>query len=327
MSPDHSFKLNSGYSIPAVGLGTWQSKPNEVREAVECALRSGYRHIDAAAVYGNEKEVGDGIKASGIPRADIFVTGKLWNTHHKAEDVERQVDISLADLQMNYLDLFLIHWPVSFQRTTDEERFPVNQTTEQIDVIDVPIKETWKAMEQLVRIGKVKSIGVSNFTKEKIEELWKFAEIKPAVNQIEAHAYLQQPALLKWCQENDILVAAYSPLGNNIYNLPRAVDDATVISLAGDLGKEPAQLLISWAVQRGTVVVPKSVTPSRIRDNLKVFELPQDVFEKINALDRNHRYNFPARLGVDIFGEASPEQLKKAVEDWKVLQKTQKAAK
>lgn len=319
MASHRSFKLNSGYTIPAIGLGTWQSGANEVKEAVVAALKIGYRHIDAAAVYGNEAEVGEGIKASGVDRKAIFVTGKLWNTDHKPEDVESALDTSLKDLQTNYLDLFLIHWPVAFPKST--ERFPVDPFTEQISVIDVPIADTWRAMEALVAKGKVRSIGVSNFTQKKIETLLKSAIIPPAVNQIEAHAYLQQPELLKWSHEKGIVVAAYSPLGNNIYNLPRAVDDETVIGLAKQLGKEPAQLLISWAVQRGTVVLPKSVTESRIRDNFQDFELPKEVFDKITALDKRTRYNFPARLGVDIFDEVGPESLKKSVEDWKALQR------
>ncbi|KAI1858410.1 hypothetical protein JX265_004970 [Neoarthrinium moseri] len=306
-----SFKLNSGYSIPAVGLGTKfkQSKPNEVKNAVATALAAGYRHIDAAACYDNEEEVGAGMKESGVSRSDIFVTGKLWNTHHKPEDVERHIDTTLRDLQTDYLDLYLIHFPVSFQRTNDTERFPVNPATEEIHVIDVPIIETWKAMEALVKKGKVRSIGVSNFTRQKIEDLWEKAEIKPSVNQIEAHPYLQQPELLKWCKEKAC----------------SADDDAAIKEIAASLGKPVVTVLLSWAVQRGTVVLTKSVTPARIKANFEVFELPQEAFQKINALDRAHRYNFPIRLGVDIFGESSPEALRKGVEDWKAAQRKLKS--
>ncbi|KAI3394101.1 hypothetical protein diail_3225 [Diaporthe ilicicola] len=317
MTLAESFKFNDGLTVPAVGLGTWQSKPNEVKNAVELALKSGYRHVDAASVYDNEKEVGEGIKASGVPRKDIFLTSKLWNTHHKAEDVERAVDTSLADLQTDYLDLYLIHWPVSFRLINDNERFPIDEQTFGVDVIDVPIIETWKAMEALVKKGKIRTIGVSNFSIAKINEIWDAAEIKPAVNQVELHPYFAQPELVKWCQDKGIVVEAYSPLGNNIYGLPMAIENPAVIQLAEKLGKTPAQVVLSWIVQRGVVVLTKSVTPSRIKSNLEVFELPADAFEKVNSLDRNHRYNLPARLGVDIFGDAKPEVLEKAVAEFR----------
>ncbi|EGY19449.1 Aldehyde reductase 1 like protein [Verticillium longisporum] len=324
MSSGRSFKLNSGHSIPAVGLGTWQSGPNEVARAVEHALRHGYRHIDAAAVYDNEEEVGAGIKASGVPREEIFLTSKLWNTHHKAEDVEEALDQSLADLGTDYVDLYLIHWPVSFSKPAEKkQRFPL-AADGGVDVIDVPASETWKAMEALVKKGKIRSIGVSNFSRARIEDLLKTAEIKPAVNQIEAHPYLQQPELLEWSKQQDILITAYSPSGNNIYNLPKALDDPEVAAIAKEVGRQPAQVLIQWAVQRGTVVLPKSVTPSRIEENFQDFELPAAALERINKLDKNHRYNMPARLGVDVFGEHDEAFLKKARADWIAAQKAAK---
>jgi L-glyceraldehyde reductase len=326
MSSGRTFKLNSGYTIPAVGLGTWQSGPNEVARAVEFALKHGYRHIDAAATYDNEAEVGAGIKASGVPRQDFFLTSKLWNTHHAGPDVEEAVDQSLKDLGTDYLDLYLIHWPVSFKKgKTHNERFPIDPRDEGVYVVDVPIKETWQAMEALVKKGKLRSIGISNFNKEKTEEILAFAEIKPAVNQIEAHPFLQQPEFLEWNKQQGILITAYSPSGNNIYNLPKAIDDATVIEVANSLGKTPAQVLIQWAVQRGTVVLPKSVTPSRIAENFEDFEVPQDAMEKIDKLDKNHRYNMPARLGVNVFGEHTEEFLNKSRNDWIAKQRELKA--
>ncbi|KAF2098092.1 aldehyde reductase [Rhizodiscina lignyota] len=327
MSTGRTFKLNSGYSIPAVGLGTWQSKPNEVAKAVETALRAGYRHIDGAAAYENEDEVGRGILASGVPRKDIFITSKLWNTHHAAADVEEGLDNTLKELQTDYVDLYLIHWPVSFQKASFKDRFPISPVDGGVHVTDVSASETWRAMEALVRKGKIRSIGVSNFTRERIEELHKTAEIKVACNQIEAHPYFQQPEFTKWMQDQGIVVAAYSPLGNNIYNFPRGVDDPVVIGIAKELGKEPAQVLIQWAVQRGTVVLPKSVTPARIEANFQDFELPEDAFEKITALDRKKRYNMPIRLGVNVFGEHDEATLKKARADWIEGQKKIKAQK
>ncbi|KAF9894712.1 hypothetical protein FE257_006602 [Aspergillus nanangensis] len=306
--------------MPVVGLGTWQSKPHEVENAVAAALKSGYRHIDAASVYGNEREVGNGIKAAGVPRGEIFLTSKLWNTDHDPENVEAAVDRSLSDLQTDYLDLYLIHWPVAFRHSTSTNQ-PVDEKTGLIDVVDVPARDTWRAMEDLVAKGKVRSIGVSNFTRGKIEDLLQTAKIPPAVNQIEAHPYLQQRDLLEWSKEKGIVVTGYSPLGNNIYNIPRAVDDPLVVETAAAIGKTPAQVLISWAVQRGTVVLPKSVTPERITSNFQDFILPEEAFQAIQSLERHQRMNFPARLGVDIFEEVGEESAKRSAVEWAEQQK------
>lgn len=218
-------------------------------------------------------------------------------------------------------DFSKIHWPVSFKKSPDGNRFPISPEDGGVHVIDVPAGDTWKAMEALVKKGKLRSIGLSNFTRERIEDLMKTADIRPAVNQLEVHPYFQQQELLDWHKKEGIILSAYSPLGNNIYNLPRGVDDPEVIKIAEQLGKEPAQVLIQWAVQRGTVVLPKSVTPSRIKTNFEDFELPKDAFNKINALDRNHRYNFPMRLGVNVFGEHDEATLKKGRADWIAAQK------
>ncbi|KAL2215490.1 aldo-keto reductase [Thermoascus aurantiacus ATCC 26904] len=315
MSLGRKFKLNSGYEIPAIGLGTWLSKPHEVEDAVAHALRVGYRHIDTAAVYQNEAEVGAGWKKSGVPREEIFITSKLWNTHHHPDHVEEALNKTLKDLQTDYLDLYLVHWPVSFEYSS-ETLFPVDPVTKRYRLANVPIADTWAALEKQVRAGKIRSIGISNFTIEQTQELLKTATIPPAVNQIEAHPWLQQPELMKFMKEKNILVVAYSPLGNNIYGLPRVVDDPTIHEIAKKLGKDPAAVLISWAVQRGTAVLPKSVTPSRIESNLQDFIIPDEEFEALNKLDRHYRFNFPVRWGVDIFGEVGQEEVERRAEEY-----------
>ncbi|KAJ5778182.1 hypothetical protein N7520_001428 [Penicillium odoratum] len=314
MSLGRTYKLNSGYEIPAVGLGTWLSKPDEVENAVEHALRSGYRHIDAAACYQNENEVGNGWKKSGVPREEIFITSKLWNTHHHPDHVEEGLNKTLKDLQTDYVDLYLMHWPVAFEHT-NETITPIDPVTKRFRLADVPVADTWAALEKLVATGKIRSLGISNFTIDATKKLLETAKIVPATNQIEAHPYLQQPELTKFLKEKNILITAYSPLGNNTFGLARVVDDPAVAEIAKKLNKDPAQLLISWAIQRGTAVLPKSVTPSRIESNFQDFVIPDAEFEALNKLDRNARYNYPFRWGVDVFGELGAEEAERRAEE------------
>jgi diketogulonate reductase-like aldo/keto reductase len=201
-----------------------------------------------------------------VPRSEIFLTSKLWNNARHAADVEKALDESLQKLGTSYLDLYLVHWPANF--ASGPNQFP--QTSEgKIDLADIPIAETWGAMEALLSTGKVKAIGVSNFNERRLEELLKTAKVVPAVNQIEAHPWLQQPELKAYHEKKGIHITAYSPLGNNIYGKARVLDDPTIQEVAKEVGATVAQTLIAWAVSRGTSVVPKSVTAERIKSNFQ----------------------------------------------------------
>ncbi|KAI5849883.1 NADP-dependent oxidoreductase domain-containing protein [Tricharina praecox] len=308
-----SITLNTGAKIPAVGLGTWLSAPGEVREAVKAALLAGYRHIDAAAIYENEAEVGAGIKDSGVPREEIFLTSKLWNNSRLAADVPLALEESLKNLGTSYLDLYLIHWPVNF--ASGANRFP-QDATGKIALADIPIAETWKAMEDLLATGKVKAIGISNFNKRRIEELLQTAKVTPAVNQIEAHPWLQQHELMAYLKEKGIHVTAYSPLGNNIYGKARVLDDPAIKAIAEEAGTSVAQVLIAWAVARGTSVVPKSVHADRIASNFKPIVLSEEAKKKLDSLDKNQRYNDPIEWGYDVFDLHKEEELVTASDEY-----------
>ncbi|BGP42718.1 hypothetical protein JCM10449v2_006730 [Rhodotorula kratochvilovae] len=251
-----AFQLSSKLKIPAVGLGTWKSEPGQVREAVRVAIEAGYRHIGE-----NEAEVGQGIKDSGIAREELWITSKLWNTFHSPEKVKIGLQETLDNLGVDYLDLYLMHWPVAFSSSSGPK-------------IDWPltndVSPTWAEMEKLVEQGKTKHIGVSNFTIGRCEKLLKTAKIKPAVNQVELNLHLAQPELVKWSQENNILLEAYSPLGST--GAPQ-LSDPVVKEIAVAHGATPAQVLISWQAARGIVVLPKSVTPARIKENFEQVEL------------------------------------------------------
>ncbi|VUC31393.1 unnamed protein product [Clonostachys rosea] len=309
--PTH-FTLNTGAKIPAVGFGTWQAPPGQVEKAVEAALRCGYKHIDCAAIYRNEVEVGEGIRKSGVARSEIFITGKLWNTKHAPEDVEGALDKSLKDLGVEYLDLYLMHWPVAFK--SGDDWFPIDSEGV-FELADIDPATTYAAMEKLLKTGKVKAIGVSNFNKNRLDNLISKTTVVPAVNQIEVHPYFQQPEFFKYCQSKGIQITAYSPLGNNQIGEPRTVDDPLVAEIAKKTGLDIGQVLYSWGVQRGHVVLPKSVTPSRIESNLQVHKLPEDVFEQLNGMERNKRLHWQSQWGYDIFEEVGEAEVKRIAKE------------
>jgi 2,5-diketo-D-gluconate reductase A len=259
--------LNNGQSIPQLGFGVFQIEPKDTVEAVSTALQAGYRHIDTAEMYGNEKEVGEAIAKSSLNRADVFVTSKLANGAHRPDDARRAFDASLQALGSDYLDLFLIHWPLPTRYDGD-------------------FVSTWRTLEEFYRDGRARSIGVSNFQPHHLRRLHQDTEVPPAVNQIEVHPYLTQDQVRGFCAEHGIAVEAWSPIGQGL-----ELDDPVIGSIAARVGKTPAQVVLRWHIERGDIVFPKSVTPSRVRENFDIFdfELSGGDVAAISALNKNQR--------------------------------------
>jgi alcohol dehydrogenase (NADP+) len=294
-----TLSFDNGDDMPIIGLGTWKSDPGEVYEAVKHALDVGYRHVDCAPIYGNEAEVGRGLAESFdegvVSREDVWVTSKLWNDAHRPEDVEPAIKETLHDLQLDALDLYLVHWPVALTNGTDMPQSPGDF----LSLDEVPLTETWEAVTELVDAGLAKHVGVSNFSIPKLQTLLDDADHAPEMNQVELHPYLQQTDLVDFCQVNDVHVTAYSPLGSR--DRPEAIkredepvlmDDPTIHEVAERHDASPAQVLIAWAAHRNTAVIPKSVTPSHIDDNLAAadVQLTADDVDAIAELDRSFRY-------------------------------------
>ncbi|KAJ5463857.1 hypothetical protein N7475_006992 [Penicillium sp. IBT 31633x] len=325
MSLGKKVTLNSGHQIPQLGFGTWQSAPGQVGESVYEALKAGYRHLDLATIYQNQREVAEGIKRAykdvpGLKREDLFITSKLWNSQHRPEVVEASLDACLAELELDYLDLYLVHWPVAFQKGDSYFPLVADSTVEGGDVIiddGVSIVDTWKAMTKLPK-SKARSIGVSNHTIEHLEALINGTGVVPAANQIERHPVLQSNDLVDYCKQKGILITAYSAFGNNMLNIPLLITRPEVKEVAESVTKRtgqevtPAHVILAWSQVGGHSVIPKSVTPSRIRDNFKEVELTDEEVQKVSALGANRkRYNVPytankPRWNINIFGE--PEE-------------------
>jgi alcohol dehydrogenase (NADP+) len=287
--------FENGDTFPQIGLGTWKSAPGEVGQAVLEALKAGIRHIDCAAIYGNEKEIGLALQeafSSGlVTREEVFITSKLWNNAHHFESVIPALKQTLSDLQLEYLDLYLIHWPVAHQPHAVNPR----EAADFISLEELPLLVTWEGMIKAQEAGLTRHIGVSNFSVRKLTQLVVNSRYKPEVNQVEMHPLLTQVPLMEFCQKHEIILTAYSPLGSRdrkMENAPDLFALPEVQELATNHQCTPAQVLIAWAVNRGTSVIPKSVTPSRMSENLAAQDITFsfDEMQLLNRLNRDFRF-------------------------------------
>lgn len=320
-----SLKLNTGAELPSVGLGMWKVDKADAARVTTEAIEIGYRHLDCACDYGNEVEVGQGIadaiKAGHCTREDLWVTSKLWNTYHAAEHVRPACEKTLSDLGLEYLDLYLIHFPIAQKYVSFDERYPPEWFSDpsadspKVELAPVPISETWRAMEELVEAGLVKNIGVCNFGTSLLRDLCNYAKVRPSVLQVETHPYLTQEKLLRFCNEQEIAYTSFSPLGAQSYfslNMAESseavIEQPVVREIAKAHGRTAAQVVLRWGVQRGTAIVPKSSKRERLIENLSLFdfELTADEMAAIDALNRNRRFNDPGHFAEAAFNTFLP---------------------
>jgi alcohol dehydrogenase (NADP+) len=294
--------LNHGAGqMPALGFGTLIPDAAVTITATTEALEAGFRHFDCAERYGNEREVGTALQAGSaaghIPREDIFVTTKLWNSNHRPERVEPAFEASLVRLGLKYLDLYLIHTPFAFQPGDNQD--PRDQNGNVIYDKGVTLLDTWRAMESLVDHGKCRAIGLSDIGLDELKPIYEAARIKPAVVQVESHPYLPETELLEYCKERGIVLLAFAPLGHGMK--PGLLEDPVISAIAARVGKTPAQVLLAWAIQRGTALLTTPTTAARARENFDIARLPEDALDEINRIQTRQRLNKVVTSGVPGF--------------------------
>ncbi|HEY1055453.1 MAG TPA: aldo/keto reductase, partial [Emticicia sp.] len=291
--------FSNGDLMPALGLGTWKSAKGEIYQTIRTAIEIGYRHFDCAFIYGNEEEIGlaitDAIKNHDVKREDLWITSKLWNNRHRAADVQSAIEASLKNLKLDYLDLYLIHWPVALVYGVN---YP-QKADEMISLSDLPLSETWQAVVDLKAKGLTKHIGVSNFSIQKINQLRDETGVLPEALQVELQPFHQQKALVEFTEQNNIAITGFCPLGSADRpasrispNEPKLFENETILAIAQEKACSPAQVMLAWAVNRGTSVIPKSVNPSRLKENLDAADIILDANQmgRMSDLDKHYRY-------------------------------------